>query len=357
MSRSIKDLLVVVPCLNEERTISAVLDRLLADACASRVFVVVADGGSQDLSRRIVQRYVDQHPDQVAMVDNRERYQSAGVNLAVACYGEGRSWLVRADAHAEYPPDFLARLVTTAERTQADSVVVPMRSSGHTCQQRGVAAAQNSIFGTGASVHRHPGHSAWVEHGHHALFRLAAFEGVRGYDPRFSHNEDAELDLRLTKAGARIWLDGDLAIEYFPRRTFKALLSQYVAYGKGRARTVALHKAKLRIRQRMPLLVTPAILLSLLAPMSLWAAAPAGLWLAGCAFAGVILGIKERSLCALIAGPPALAIMHAGWSFGFWAQCFSSQSKDSVRRGQEQESPSQQPAHISTRPERQATAR
>lgn len=331
MSAPRKDILVVIPCLNEERTISSVLDRLMVDSCAARTLVVVADGGSKDFSRAIVHDYVRRFPTQIALVENRQKFQSAGVNLAVACHGEGFEWMIRLDAHAEYPPDYLHRLIETAKRKQADTVVVPMRSSGTTCFQRGVAAAQNSIFGTGGSPHRHPGHSDWVDHGHHALFRMSAFKKVDGYDATFSHNEDAELDFRLSASGARIWLDGDLAIQYWPRSTFRSLLTQYLAYGKGRARTAKLHGIKLRLRQKLPLLVAPALLMGLLAPLTPWAAAPMALWLAGCLAAGPILGVRDRSACVLVSAPAALVAMHAGWSFGFWGQQLFGAAKRSTK--------------------------
>ena len=47
--------------------------------------------------------------------------------------------------------------------------------------------------------------------------RIAAFRAVGGYDESFSHNEDAELDLRLTREGGRIWLTDKVRIGYHPR--------------------------------------------------------------------------------------------------------------------------------------------
>ena len=56
-----------------------------------------------------------------------------------------------------------------------------------------------------------------MEHGHHAAFDRKAFLAVGGYDESFTHNEDAELDIRLRKSGAKIWLCSELGIAYFPR--------------------------------------------------------------------------------------------------------------------------------------------
>ncbi len=325
------DVLIVVPCLNEEKTLPALLDWLRAEAGAATV--VVADGGSTDASRAIVEAAMPAWPS-LHLVANPERYQSAGINRAVQAFGEGRAWLVRIDAHAAYPKRYVQILIDAAMRQGAQSVVVPMVTSGTGCFQRAVAAAQNSKFGTGGSLHRHIGSGAFVDHGHHALMRLASFTAVGGYDPSFSHNEDAELDFRLGERGDRIWLEPTAALQYFPRSTATALWRQYFNFGKGRARTVHKHRLGLKRRQALPLAIAPAILIGLAAlPVALvwpWAAvliAPVAGWMALCQLAGLALAIGARSACTLAAGT-ALMIMHAGWSFGFWSQIVSPTKND-----------------------------
>jgi len=319
MNTPSRDVLVVIPCLNEESTIAPILDKVLADDPDERCLVVVSDGGSKDLTRSIVRHYAARYPDRVALVDNRKKIQSAATNLAARVFGAGKRWMVRLDAHAVYPKDYVWRLIDAAQAEGADSVVVPMRTEGRTCLQRGAAAAQNSRLGTGGSPHRHPGSSHWVDHGHHALFRLDRFCSVGGYDETFTHNEDAEYDYRLAREGGRIWLQGDLAITYFPRQTLKALYRQYFAYGAGRARTVHRHKTGLRLRQRLPLLVPPAVALAALSPVFPIAALPLAVWLATCLAFGAVAGLRRGRLCEMTAGL-ALIVMHFAWGAGFLTQ-------------------------------------
>lgn len=317
-----KDVLVVIPCLNEERMIAAVLDQLLADRSADRCKIVVADGGSQDLSRAIVRRYEQEYPGQVALVNNPGRFQSSAVNTAMRRHGEGVEWLVRVDAHCVYPADYVSSLIEAANAKNADSVVVPMRTVGRSCLQRGIAAAQNSRFGTGGSAHRHPGRSLWVEHGHHALFRTSKFAAVGGYDETYTHNEDAELDHRLVATGARIWLQGDLAITYIPRQNLGSLFKQYKAYGRGRARTVMRHNARLRMRQMAPLLVPFSVALSLASPWLPEFGVPAFIWLAACLTMGLGLAVRRRSIC-IASSAAAFMVMHFAWGLGFLTQAIT----------------------------------
>jgi len=313
-------LLLVIPCLNEAAHLPALLARLRADPNAANARIVVADGGSTDASRAIVSAIAAEDP-RVALLDNPKRIQSAGVNLAVQTFGDSAPFLVRIDAHAGYPQHFLSTLLEAQAESGAEAVAVAMRATAHTgqCFQIANASAQNGVLGTGGSAHRHQGERRFVEHGHHALFKIDAFRAAGGYDESFTHNEDAELDVRLTAKGGRILLAGDVVIDYYPRTSARGLWRQYYMFGRGRAKNAAKHGTKLRLRQQAPTVIAPAAALALLAPLWPIAAAPFALYVALCLGAGAVLGARDNHACALFSGVPA-AIMHLAWSCGFWRQ-------------------------------------
>jgi len=314
-----KRALVVVPTLNEAAHIVGVLDRLLeAPSPDVQLQVVVADGGSQDGTRELVEDFARRDP-RVRLLHNSARIQSAAVNLAVRRYGEENDILIRCDAHSQYPANFCGRLVETLERTGADAVVVPLDSWGETPLQRAIAWVSNSPIGTGGSAHRAGTKSGFVDHGHHAAFQLRSFRAAGGYDQTFTHNEDAELDCRQRALGARIYLDAELRVGYWPRKTLSALYRQYFKYGEGRSRTVRRHPHSLRVRQ----LAVPAHLaLSLLAiaaaPWVVWTLLWPALYLAAlCAVCGKI-SLAQRSAYGFL-GVAAAVTMHAAWACGFFA--------------------------------------
>ncbi len=311
-------MLVVVPCLNERAHIAKLLTDLLADSPELDLMIAVADGGSTDGTQQIVESIAAAEP-RIRLIHNAKRIQSAGVNLAVREFGAGRHWLARIDAHAAYPKDFIPTLISEARRTGASSVVVAMKSEGENCFQRAAAVAQNSILGTGGAAHRRPGDEGFVDHGHHALFDLKQFEGVGGYDDTLSHNEDAELDIRLARAGGRIWLTRATEVTYFPRSDPAALYRQYVNYGRGRARTLLNHRMRPKMRQFLPACVLPTVLAVLVTPWIPLALGPAALWSAGCLLSGMVLGLRQKRRCAFASGVAAM-IIHLGWSVGFWRE-------------------------------------
>lgn len=310
--------LIVVPTLDEEAFIGPLLDRLLADDGLTNPLLVVADGGSRDKTRAIVAARAALDP-RIRLMDNPKRLQSAGVNLAVQRFAGDRDWIARVDAHAIYPRHYVSRLIAEACRTGAQSVVVALETRGVEEFQKGVAAAQNSLLGTGGSAHRHASAQGWVDHGHHALFARTAFQATGGYDESFSHNEDAEYDVRLRAGGGRVWLTQAARVVYYPRRTPTALWRQYFGFGRGRARTMLKHRMGLKPRQAAPLVIAPAVLLALGGLVFAPLAVPAMAWAAACLGYGALLAYRTRDANLLLSGPAAM-IMHLGWSAGFWTQ-------------------------------------
>lgn len=321
------EVLIVVPALNEAAAIEPCLRSLLTgDRRLALTSVIVADGGSTDGTQDIVTRLQGEFPN-LRLLDNPQRLQSAGINHAVAtCALPHHRVLIRADAHAIYPPGYALRAADRLLGLGMASVVVPMDSQGDNGFSRAAAWIVDTPLGSGGSAHRGGKRSAEVDHGHHAAMDLDWFRRVGGYDASFSHNEDAELDHRLRAAGGRIWLEGDLRLDYQMRPSLRALARQYWNYGRGRARTVRKHRMRPRLRQMAPavnlilLLAGAALMMAGLLTGSGWLLALGAVWplLYGAVLlaASVAMAWRHRDLAGLWAGP-ALAAMHLPWGAGF----------------------------------------
>jgi succinoglycan biosynthesis protein ExoA len=322
------DVLIVIPSLNEEAHIESVIATLQADRRCSEALIVVSDGGSSDQTVAIVKRIGSNDPRVRVLTTVKRLSIGASVNRAVECFGHGRTWLARLDAHAGYPKDYVSRLIAKAIETGAKSVVTTMFTRGDTCFQRAAAAAQNSFLGTGGSAHRLLNRGGWVEHGHHAIFDLERFRELGGYDGEF--NEDAEFDWRLIKSGGRIWLADDLVVTYFPRSNTISLFRQYVNYGRGRARTFIRHGGRKRIRHFILPSIAPIITLGFLAPLYWPVALPVSAWLFACLSYGLVLGIRQRDVCAAASGYAAI-VMQLAWSLGHWREIISIRARTLFR--------------------------
>lgn len=314
-----QNVLVVIPALNEAAAITACIASLRAgDDFMQEVQIIIADGGSTDGTQDIVASLAAADP-MLQLVHNPDRLQSAGINRAVhSAARPEHSILVRCDAHSVYPTGYVRRVVDAfAARPEAASVATVMDATGDSGFERACAWVVDTPLGSGGSQHRGGGRSQWVDHGHHAGFRLDWFRRIGGYDPGFSHNEDAEYDRRLLQAGGRIWLDADNRLAYRMRSSLAALMRQYWNYGQGRARTVLLHRMRPRLRQLVPVLNVLGLLVCL-GLGALWP--PALIWPAGYAAAllavSLIGALRLRALSGLWAGV-ALGVMHNAWGLGF----------------------------------------
>ena len=310
--------LVVIPTLNESNTIQNVVAHLLRDLPQGWSFhFVVVDGGSTDGTQALVEKIASTRSD-LNLLHNDKKFQSAGVNLAVEKYGQVADFLIRCDAHALYPAMFISKLLQSILSHEANSIVVPMDSIGKNCLQKAIAWVSDTIIGSGGSAHRGGKVSAYVDHGHHALFKMEVFKKLGGYREDFSHNEDAEFDCRLRKIGGRVYLDSEIRLQYYPRATLSKLWRQYFNYGIGRSRTVRCHPDSLKLRQLLvPLHMAMSAFCFLFAYLFPWLLVLPLLYLSILTIVSMLLVIKHRSVCALMSGLAAL-VMHTSWSLGFY---------------------------------------
>ena len=310
---------VLIPTLDEAASIGELLAQIARQPAGVITEIMVVDGGSRDTTRAIVAAAA-QRDARIRLIDNPDRIQSAGLNRAAAALTSSADTLVRIDAHARYPEDYVPRVLAAMAAAQVPMLAVRLHTVGGTCLQRGIAAALNSRLGTGGAGHRVGGASGIVDHGHHAGIDRRWFDMLGGYDTSFVANEDAEFDLRVRRAGGRVWLQADIAVEYTPRATLGALARQYWRYGRGRAMTYVKHGERLRLRQAVPpaavaamsiaVVVAPVLPAALILPMA---------YLAIVAAATLLLFGRVPVGCTLMAAP-ATVVIHWAWGLGFIVQ-------------------------------------
>lgn len=323
---------IVMPALNEERYISESIASILPQAGDVDYELLVLDGGSNDRTRDIVRDLASRN-DRIKLLHNERRIQSAAVNIASEACDSRASVLVRADCHAKYPSEFVSRCAETLRRTESSSVVVAMRAVGLHPIQKAIAAAQNSRLGNGGSQHRMAAHSGYVEHGHHAAFDVATFRALGGYDETAPYNEDAEFDARLVGSGRRIYLDGSLTIDYYPRSSFRSLATQYFRHGWGRANTTLKHGKLPKLRQVLPVLVLLGSVGGLAAVpfVGLAGLLPLTFYILACTAWAIALAVDARDFSVLLAAPAAV-VMHMSWAAGFLKRTLQGLRDTATRR-------------------------
>lgn len=313
-----KNCLIVVPTYNEEESIRDCLLSILLQAkdCS----VIVSDGESTDKTQNIVSEMAKVF-ENLTLLNNPKRIQSAGINLAVKQHAKDHhSVIIRCDAHSRYPSDFVDQILLSFRTHDVASVVVPLKAKGTNGFSNAAAWIVDSSIGNGGAKHRGGSYSGFVDHGHHAGIRLDWFKRLGGYDEDFTHNEDAEFDVRLAQHSAKIWMNGLAPVQYQMRTSLFRLAKQYFLYGHGRARNTAKHRSVLKMRQKLPVLNFLLLATFALGAFIWWPL------VSFIAVYGLILGavslwglFRLRRISGLWAGP-AVGAMHQAWAVGFLRQ-------------------------------------
>jgi succinoglycan biosynthesis protein ExoA len=324
---------VVMPCFNEEEGIFGALESLVDDWVLSQGEVLILDGGSVDGTRRVVDEFAKTRgawgPDgAIRIIDNPDRYQAFGLNAGIrAARGE---FIVRADAHGLFPPGYVRNcldLLRVKEPEAASNVGGIMEPRGSTIRQKAVALAMQHPLGVGDARFHLGTKSGFTETVYLGTFRKSVLEEIGLYDTGQRTNEDAELNLRLLRAGRKIYLDHNLRVTYFPRKTFSSLARQYFAYGRGRARTTWKHGRVTSWRQVVPPVFVPILAVATVAGAFLpwfWffpAAYGASAFLAAALFPAPG-GNQRPPFVVRVAASWAMIVMHVSWGTGFDIEFF-----------------------------------
>lgn len=314
---------VLVPIRNEARYIGRCLDAVMGQEYdPTRIEILVADGMSDDGTREIVRERLERAGAQgsrTQLIDNPQRIVPTGLNRGLAA-AQG-DVIIRVDGHTIIAPDYVSRCVTALQKSQADNVGGPMRAVSETCVGNAIALATSSPFGVGGARFHYAETAQWVDTVYMGAYPRAVFERIGWFDEELVRNQDDEFNLRLTRAGGKIWLDPQIRSVYFSRGTLRGLWKQYYEYGLWKVRVIQKHGRPAAWRHLIPMLfvavVCGAAALSLLTRNPLWLALVAAPYVLACVGAAVIVAARHGWQYVVYL-PFSFMAMHVGYGVGFW---------------------------------------
>jgi glycosyltransferase involved in cell wall biosynthesis len=222
---------VIVPMKNEERYIAKCLETILAnDFPMDRCEILVMDGRSTDRSRQIVEEFAAQHSN-ISLLDNPAGIPPTAMNLGIhAAAGE---WILRMDAHSEYPPNYIRTCLEEMEKTNADNVGGRWvtKPGSNSLIARAIALMTQHPVGVGNAAYRIGLGDRFVDTVPFGAFRKSLFEKIGYYRDDLGRHEDYELNARIRKAGGKIFLSSKIDITYYNVPDFRRFMRQ--AYGNG----------------------------------------------------------------------------------------------------------------------------
>jgi succinoglycan biosynthesis protein ExoA len=337
---------IVVACRNELRHISEFLDCVEAqDLPADQWEVIVADGMSNDGTREYLTEIALRNP-RVRIIDNPQQIVSTGLNAAIRlARGE---IILRMDVHSTYAPDYVRQCLTELEVSGAANVGGPARVIARTYRSRLFAAGFHSRFATGgASWHdvTFEGFSDTVPYG---CWRKETLDAIGLFDEALVRNQDDELNLRILRAGGKIWQSPRIFSCYRSRTSVRDLWRQQFQYGFWKVAVIRKHRLPASLRHLIPglfaashaiaaIVVGCTWLLSgsaaAMLPLQAWLCV-AAIYVAACAAAAIFDGRRAGWDVA-----PALPFIYGVYHFAYGLGFLTGIGHHALRRGRSQTQP------------------
>jgi len=283
--------------------------------------VLVIDGLSDDGTRKEVERIAADHPS-VRLVDNPKRTTPAALNVGI--HQAKGDVLIRMDAHATYPSDYISRLVDWQRITEADNVggIRIAVAADRTPMATAIACGVSHPFGIGTSNYQigltEP---KWVDTVWGGCFKKELFETIGLFDEQFIRNQDDEFNHRLIAKGGRVLLVPDVHAFYVARNSLFKLWRMYYQYGYFKPLTAHKLGRVMTIRQLAPAAMVMvgalSLALALCFPKSLFLFLGLALtYLIASLALGVQIGGKKGWLCGLWM-PVVFPTIHLSYGIGF----------------------------------------
>ncbi len=241
---------VAIPVLNEEKHIERVVEAFIQMSYSNIIEIIIADGGSKDKTKEIIQDYSKKDP-RVVLIDNPKKYQSFALN-EILKIAKGDLFL-RADGHCIYDKDYVKESVKAILKSKATNVGGTQRYIAKNRVQAGIAISSKNFFGNGGAKYMDETFEGYADTVFLGCFWTTDLKKIGGFSEVNRTNEDAEINLRIKRElNGKIYVSPNIKTWYYPRSGFFSLFKQYFRYGKGRFITNKIHDGNIPYRSKAP---------------------------------------------------------------------------------------------------------
>ena len=220
---------------NEEKALPALLEDVRRqDYPHEDMEVVLVNSMSSDGTQRCMEAFKEQAADfmDVKVLLNHGRNQASGWNTAIkAASGDV---IIRVDAHASIPADFVRKNVEVLESGEmVCGGPRPAMAEDADPWKETLLLAENSMFGSSIAPYRNTGKNEkkYVKSLFHGAYRREVFEDVGGFNEYLGRTEDNEMHYRIRKAGYQICYSPEIHSSQHTRSSLRRMVKQ--KYGNG----------------------------------------------------------------------------------------------------------------------------
>ena len=276
---------LAIVAYNEEKYLPRLFEDVRAqDYPHDRIEVLLIDSGSTDGTKALMEEFKES--DEYARVfvgDNPKKRQSAGWNIAInevlSETDDPAQALIRVDAHARIPKDFVASCAAAMEDEYVAGGARPTICDSDGGWSLTLWMAEESMFGSSVSSARRtgdekteagasgkertpesPSDRTYVKSLFHACYRREVLEKAGGFREDLGRTEDNEYHYRIRKLGYKIYKSPDIYSEQYVRPSFGKMIKQKTGNGFWVGRTLGIVPGCISIYHLVPLAFLLAII-------------------------------------------------------------------------------------------------
>ena len=242
---------VILPVRNEERYIQACVASIFSqDYPVDKMEVIFVDGCSEDRTVELLEEMKMEHP-QIVVLHNPNRTVPYAMNIGIRYCSA--PVIVRLDAHAEYPEDYIRLSVETLLTKDCDNAGGVFETRGRGFMGEAIAEMLKTPLGVGNATYRLTTEDGYVDTVPFGCWRKELIDRIGGFDERMTRNQDNELNHRIRKSGGKVYLNHKIRVLYYCRDTIKSIMRMGYMNGKWNVITMTLVPGSMGVRHFVPL--------------------------------------------------------------------------------------------------------
>lgn len=240
---------------------------LLKDICAQtydhkKIEVILVDSNSTDNTKVIMETFkknkINEFYD-IKVLSNPKKTQPCGWNVVLNSY-EGDA-VVRIDAHASIPTNFIEKNVETLE--SGEDICGGFRPNiidETTPWKETLLLVETSMFGSSIAPYRRQQGKSYVNSLFHGCYKREVFDKVGLFNEDLVRTEDNEIHYRMNKAGFKMCFNPEIISYQHTRSNLKSMIKQKYGNGKWIGLTLSVSPFCLSYYHFVPFLFVGALL-------------------------------------------------------------------------------------------------
>lgn len=258
----------MIVAYNAAASLGALLDDVAHQTISPKQLeLLLVDSASTDATPDVMRAFAKSAPFEVKLLQNPHRWLASGINVALAA--ATGDCVIRLDAHARIPSDFLENNLRALERGEdiVGGSVLGGKPNG--AWESVLRTVDTSRFCGGAAPFRNGGEARYVDTLAYALYRREVYTRVGLYDERLRRTEDNDMHYRMRQAGYRFYFSPDIVSTHAARTTLRGQLRQKWGNGYWIGRTMHIQPHCFAPRHLIPAgFVLALVVCMLLFPLS-----------------------------------------------------------------------------------------